>query len=509
MSDLQNLRDLWNNAQLKLGYFPLDSYNENIKIGQFTELTYNNKPLLQNIPTINKSVYSLLFENKDFSNFVSVKLLNETLLEAISATSSREIAYTTATEFDFKNYMWGLWFSSGVENFQLYTGKVESVKINSDVVTLNLNSRVHFLNKESGEKVKNNFAGWLTNTRFNTSLNAILNGSDVVVNGDITGIDYEQTINEGDIDLKTFLNSSHVSFYDNDIIYIAYEDKKYNFQTNSISLGIGKKTHFHFLKGSDHYYVFEKDNANRMGNYVDLYLYNETTQDETYIGMGRTADSFDNSFSIDFNTTIKANEQHYMYKTNKTNTYISRGHVYYEPTVDAIPNENVLMTEIFKIGDYYCPVLFEKKNFEYYEVFSLQGENEPKDFQVTYDARGYIEGKSKLFSGGVAQARQFSTYRAGGCVHNVSYSYITETSNTNIIVDKQKSYKNRSYFYYDTTQDRLFFQRASEYLPTGNSEIIDTDYTKTWDNFGLNPIGFYSFATNSLGYSNLKKQFIL
>ena len=80
----KNLRKVWNNSEMKLGYFPKASYTSNTNTNKFIELTYNGEALLVKVPKFNKKVYSILFENKEFTNACSISLFNETLVDAIS-----------------------------------------------------------------------------------------------------------------------------------------------------------------------------------------------------------------------------------------------------------------------------------------------------------------------------------------------------------------------------------------------------------------------------------------
>ena len=67
-----------------------------------------------------------------------------------------------------------------------------------------------------------------------------------------------------------------------------------------------------------------------------------------------------------------------------------------------------------------------------------------------------------------------------------------------------QSIKSRSYFTYNSSLNRLIFQRASDSAPNSTGYDIGTRLYKSWDNFGLNPIGYYSFNSGNLGYTDKK-----
>lgn len=488
------LRKIYSNEELKLGYYPKNSYNETVTTGQFTELTYNNKPVLntQLGTQINRVLYSVLFEDVSFSNAVTLQLFNKTVEEATGPTTTREVSFSSQlkeTGFEFKDYTWRLYYLTGGQYYTVYTGEVQKTTISETTIAMKLNSRVANLADRDGSDTKTSYAGWNTNIGFSDALNLLLEDTNIKPVGDIDTIDYGQTINEGDLDLLGANNSGHISYYDENEIYVCGKGI-FNFVNGTFTdIGLTGNIHFHFV-GTDghHYFVYDKlEPQYRRGEYIYLYLYDADIATTYDLGMGRASEVIGDDLS-NFDT-MSAMENNICRDTRFEYNYQYISHVYGS---DTQPEEQATMSEVYasgKSGDsYFCPITSVKA------VFTEQDISDSNSFSWTTDRNkvylgGYQENPN--FGGKEFKAASLNAYAADG--------FYLDTFNK----DKAQSYKNRGYFYYDPLQNRLFFQRASNLMPSGSSYTLGSNMEKSWDNFGLNPIGFYSLSSNTLGYSNI------
>jgi len=485
------LRKIWNNNKLKLGYYPKENYTANTSVGHFTELKYNEKTLLTKVPKFNKKVYSILFENGEFTNACSIELFNETVIEATSSTASREITWHAIQEqmgFKWDDYVWALYFESATSFEAIYTGVIETITPVNDKIKITLNSRAANLKKITGNDTKTSYAGWNINARFGTCLDAILKDTDVVAEGDIDDIDYQQTENEGDADLKSSAGQ-YVGYYEENVVAVLREKQKYNF-INDTSININfSNVLFHFIRNDgEHYYIYEDFNSiynERVGQYTHLYLVKESDSSVIDLGYGRAPER-------DLETEGKINtiEGFNCVKTGLNVEYKYIDHIYSETTPSA---DFEVMAEVIKQDDYYIPLVSAK------DIWYNTETAENNDFRWSSGSENY------MYRNGTRVNENYSKYNISGEVNSTSADYYHSADygvkNNNTRIDK--STKSRAYFVYDPLQDRLIFQRASNVYPAGESETIDTNYTKNWDNFGLNPLGYYSFQSETLGYSNI------
>ncbi len=531
------LRKVWNNSELKLGYFPKSSYSENTNTNKFTELTYNGKPLLVKIPKFNKKVYSILFENGEFTNACNISLFNETLHEAISATESREITWFSAMEqqgFIWGDYVWRLYFATGSTFESVYTGVIEDVSFSNDAVLMNLNSRAAFLKKITGNETKTTLAGWNVNARFGTCLDSILKDTDVEVAGDIIDIDYQQTENEGDADLKSSL-SQHTSYYAENTVALTTENKEYDYKYDTYSNLFADNVVFHFIGNDDEHYYVLKDDSKRVGQFTWLELVKGSGEQVADLGMGRAPEvSLENTGDI--KTYFQAKVAVFYDGDINGNfddligaRYCETSHQY---TNEAFSGGDKFapMGEIVEQSGYYIPLMSDKYTWDTDQV--VPGGNYSQYYWDTDENR-------VMYRNGAEESPQYNSEGtfvngemnglSGDAFFKSEDSDLKDFSSgdTDYNLRKDKSIKSRSYFLYDSINDRLVFQRPSNAAPvvgdyenvgagayniedgTPYADCDNGDYIKTWSNFGLNPIGYYSLSQDNLGYLNLQNDLFI
>lgn len=505
----QELREISDSGKMFFGYFPRSGYNSNVTTEQFTELTYNGKPVFLGWSGCNKTIASIRFDtqNNIFTNFTTISLINSLLTEATSTTEYRETRwYNKLVEqgFDFRNYIWRLWYTDGLETYEEYTGIIEEIEPNFETVKIKLNSRASELaKKEECVDSHNTFAGWSTNTRFETALEALTRETDVEYTGDITGIDYIDTVNEGELDLIGFDKMGHVSYYEENVVFICRgrDSIKYNFINNTRTpFDYEHYIHFHFIHDSEHYFVVSKttDSLYVAGEYRKLYIVKESDLSEIYLGVGK-APEYTANYAPQA-TFIDAVEGKYCARSSETIESFgvnSSGTNYAHFVVeDTATNTYDILSEVIEITEYQHPKYYAPTtNYRSYIVET--GTRQSIRWEYTQD--GLIDTGQLPFLSCNVNSLSYDEFKF----------YEANTGRLQYNKKRAGSQKARSYFAFDSVNNRLYFQRASTLSPSGSSETIDTDFTKTWDNFGLNPLGYYSFNSDTLNYSHLTNNYFI
>ena len=308
----EELKEIWNNEKVRLSIFPINNYTAETNTGLFNEFTYEDKPLLlTEKPSFMNTVYSLLVENNtEFNNTVNLQLKNDMIKDIVDVGDIRETSYYSQlldSGFEFKDYMFRLYYDLGLEYVELYTGTISKITESKEVFNITLDSRLSLLRETDCIEVDNEYAGSAEYVRFGTALDIIFDGENVDFDGDIDTIDYAETEKEGTVDLRAMKNSYGVFNYSNEEVMISNKSKydygtqnktfgtKYNFVSNTVQpFSIDDILHFSF-KANDNktYFVVEKqsDISKRIGQYTKLYLLEEGTSNYTSIPPGRISEN--------------------------------------------------------------------------------------------------------------------------------------------------------------------------------------------------------------------------
>jgi hypothetical protein len=494
------LREMFNNNKMRLGFYSRSLYNKNVSSSSFTEFTFDNKPLLNSYSEISTTVYSVLNDGS-FDKQVTVQLENKLVenivgIGDISQTSFFSNYMKQGINLK-KDYIFRLYENDGFEDYEFFTGVVIDIVQKKSSVQFTLASRLSELKYSDGIETRTALAGWLENAQFNASLQALLSGSDVQYEGDVNEIDYASSTNETTVDLRVFTNSAGVFSYDDNEVVISNISSadsskygtKYNFIANTIeNFGLDDVLHFSFKRNNgDTYFVVEKraDRNKSLGQYAKLYLVNENTPTSyTYLGVGRTNETV--VLNI-LNEDVEESIQGAYVKDTRVDA-LSEVVLDYHPTTNMYHYYNQFdggsesftgfLGQVIEYNDYYVPV------FGY--ATSI----------------GFVQSRNTEIPNLTTSTLTFSGNNViGADTNSINYDILYDDGEFDTPVGRLKmneSIKSRAYFLYDDVNDRLIFQRASDSAPNTNSYNIGLDLEKSWDNFGLNPIGFYDF--NELGY---------
>jgi hypothetical protein len=495
------LRDMYNNNDMLLGFYPRTRYTSQIETKNFKEFVFDGKPLMVSHSEIPTTVYSLM-NDKPFSKDVTVVLDNKMIQNITSPTD------VTQTSF-FSNYMmqginlktdyvFRLYKFNGFEYFNEYTGVVLDIKQTKNSISLKLTSRVTELKNADGDDTRTSLAGWRENSQFSDSLKELTKDTDIEYEGDIQSIDYFEAENESSVDLKSFPNSAGVYSYDNNEVIVSNISSadsskygtKYNFIADTIeNFSLVDILHFSFRANDNKtYFVVEKkaDRIKRVGQYCKLYLVEENALSTyTYLGYGRTGEIIEFGSN---NAETSSLEGAYV-KDNAVDsltdielTYFNGNYHYYNTVDSSAQDLNGFLGQVISSDGYFMPI-FGKCGTAYFQSHQI--------------ARPTLSQNTAIYLG-------VDTTTIGIDYNTVWYDdYFITSQTVNTPISRQKvneSIKSRSYFAYDSVNDRLIFQRASDSAPNSTGYNIGIPLFKSWDNFGLNPIGFYNLSTSSLGY---------
>lgn len=495
---MYDYRDLWNNGFVKLFYTERTSYNESTPHEDFTEFTYNNKPLAVAFSEITRMVNDV-GSTTPFINDVFITLQNQTIKSFKAIDDIRETTfYSSFAEqgIDLKtDYVFRLYLVSAGVKFPLFTGVAYDVEELENTVKMTLRSRVGVLADLDGIDNLTDLAGWLENYEFETALKSILSNCDVEYTGDTNGIDYLQTTSERSIDVKSFIDSTGIYTYsDNEIIISnksVYDSSKYgtryNYVSNTIeSFGLDNIVHFTFTNSNNEiYHVVEKHSeiAYRIGQYTKLYVQADADpNDITYIGVGKAPEVLnkptnDKLISL-FGSYVE--DRNIDNSTDIELIWADSNYHYYETSATA---ESFLgfVGQVIDVDGYYAPLFSLNQS----AVFS--NSQIPTLTIFSNDTTLYTNFVG--LAGADVNTLKFDTYKG----------YDTETSPLSRLKQEQAS-KSRSYFLFDVDNNRLIFQAASKEAPNSTSVDIDGKLTKSWNNFGLNPIAYYDFDVDDFDY---------
>jgi len=500
-------RDFWNNNKTILGFYPRADYNKYTLTKDFTEFAFDGEPLMKSHSDIPTTVYSVM-NDKSFDYDITVVLDNK-MIESIvgagdvSQTSffSNYIKKGTNLKTD---YVFRLYKFNGFEYKDLCTKVVVKIKQSKQSVTLTLGSRVTELKDSSGLEAKTPLAGWPENSQFNESFQALIKNTDIEYTGDTSSVDFHESTGESSLDVKEFPNSTGAFIYDNDEILIsnisnANSSKygtKYNFVADTIeNFGLDQILHYSFnANNGDRYLVVEYPLSTyaRVGQYTALYLLKESDLSiVAVLGYGRVAENVGSGLN---QTSVSSLVGSYVKDLSVDATSsvslqrgVGDGCYHYLNTTPNDDGYRGYLGQVVQQGDYFMPIfgICETALYNASDIFG----NKPfmrLDTSIYFVSEITASGNSR-YVGSDINANFYDTF------HGVE-------NNATSRVKINESIKSRSYFLYDDVNDRLIFQRASDSAPNTTSYEMDGGLEKSWNNFGLNPIGYYSLTTDTLGY---------
>ncbi|MCP4991738.1 MAG: hypothetical protein GY928_38460 [Colwellia sp.] len=545
-------KNFYNNTSFKFGIYPRSDYNENTLTSQFEEFAFDNQPLYKSHSKISRTLYSAM-NSDQFKNTCTVQLDNAVIKHIVGIDDVRETSFYSHYEAQGislkKDYVFRIWKSDGINTDIYYTGVVTDIKQTEKEVTLTLNSRANDLQYSDGTETKTDLAGWEENVRFSTALDVVLDGTDVEIKGDINEIEYYETENEGDLDLRAFKGSIGVFLHEDNEVVIANNSvynpdlwgTKFNFVTDTVEpFSATDIIHYQFKRKDNTIWYVVEDNGvgfgvkDRIGQYAKLYLVEEGNwgNRDKYLGYGRVAENIEYGSNTD---KIGSMDGYYVYdtifdksmlgesfltflgRTDGENNTSNASYAYYGRQnweSEGFVNEDTeyLMGQIVNYDGYFMPLFGRGR------VKDLARGGEESRWNDGIDADKFQllrTAKTKLGFGDTNKGVLFTDNNSQA--YDV-YNFFGTSSNSLKRLDSRRSQrrqnesiKSRSYFSYNANGDSLFFQRASDSAPVSGSEIIgtqqhdgqaQTDLVKNWTNFGLNPIGYYNMANDTLHYSD-------
>lgn len=524
---MSDIRDLVNNNRLRLSFYDRGGYNKDTSISLFSEFMFDSKPLLKSVNTKNSTVESVM-NTVSFKNSIEIIINNPTVSFVASETDITSSNFWThySTQVDIKkDFIFMLYYDD--DNI-LFTGVVTNVTTAEEQISLTLESRVSELAFNSGLDTKTTLAGWEEKLQFNDALKLMLENNDIEYTGDVDAIDYENTLNEGDPDVRPFDNSAGIYLYDDENIIVSTTGQetgeygqKYNFITNTIeTFNSDNIVHFSFKSNDGNtYFVIEKptDVAKRIGQYAKLYLVEESNPTVyNYMGVGRISETINQRVNdielnytqmenyVSYDTYVIDNRIEYyaseLWKAGEGDDVYHYGdHNYHYRNTESGGGGGLgifvgFLGQVVSLDNYYCPIFSWSKSSNYL-------------FSVHIMTR--MAGSTKQFEGVLNLITVIGADLNSNYIDD--FNKIGSNNFENIYKDgslsrskQNESVKSRSYFAWDSVNDRVVFQRASDTAPSGSSYDIGDDLTKTWDNFGLNPIGYISMSDFSLGYLDKK-----